>query len=217
VSDTTRIDLLRHGAAAGGARLRGARDDDPLTDTGRAAMAAAVASVDSWDVVVTSPLQRCYEFAAATAAARGAVLQVEPRWREYDFGAWSGRDLEALWHEQGDKLATFLADPDAVTPPHGETAAHFRERVGSAFVECVSAYPGSAIGVIGHGGVLRQILADAVGIAAPIHRKLEWPPAAMTRIKAFDGGAGGFALAFHARTPDRGWGTDAPADHMVSS
>ncbi len=217
MSDVTRIDLLRHGAAAGGARLRGARDDDPLTDTGRAAMAAAVTAVEPWDVVITSPLQRCHEFAAAAAADQGAVLRAEPRWREYDFGDWSGRDLEALWHEQGDALATFLADPDAFTPPHGEAPAAFRERVRSAFADWVGAYPGASIGVIGHGGVLRQIVADALGIAAPVHPKLEWPPAAMTRIKAFDGGAGGFALAFHARSPERGRDAGAPADQMASS
>lgn len=62
--------------------------------------------------------------------------------------------------------------------------------------------------MIGHGGVLRQIFADALGITAPIHSKLDWAPAAMSRINAFDGGAGGFALAFHACTP---------ADQMASS
>lgn len=97
MSDITRVDLLRHGVAAGSARLRGARDDDPLTETGRAAMGAALAAVDPWDVVIDSPLRRCHQVAAAVAAGQGAVLQVEPRWREYDFGDWGGRDLEALF------------------------------------------------------------------------------------------------------------------------
>ncbi len=41
--------------------------------------------------------------------------------------------------------------------------------------------------------------------------------AAMSRIKAFDGGAGGFALALHAGVADRGRDADAPAGQMASS
>ena len=55
------LDLLRHGETEQGG-LRGSLDD-ALTDKGWAQMRQAVAEAGPWEVLVSSPLQRCARFA----------------------------------------------------------------------------------------------------------------------------------------------------------
>ena len=56
------LDLLRHGETEQGG-LRGSLDD-ALTEKGWAQMRDAVAEAGPWQVLVSSPLQRCARFAA---------------------------------------------------------------------------------------------------------------------------------------------------------
>lgn len=197
---TTRVDLLRHGETVGGARLRGRRCDDPLTPAGRTALAAATRDLGGWHRIVSSPLARCRAFAEALAAERGCPLDVDPRLAEYDFGDWDGQPFERLWVAHGDALARFFGDPDALVPPGGEAAADFRARVRDGFADLVAAARGGRVLVVGHGGVLRQLVADALGLAGNAHARIEWPHAALSALRVADDPGGGrtVSLIFHA-------------------
>lgn len=179
----TFIDLVRHGEVEGGARLRGSRSDDPLTPRGWQQLQQTLAGVDGWDLVVTSTLQRCRAFATALGGERGAACRIEPRFDEYDFGRWDGRAFDELWQAEGDRLAAFFGDPDAVIPPGGEAAEAFRSRVRAGWAELIEQQAGSRVLVVGHGGVLRQIVADVLGAGSNLHAALEWPHAGRSRIR----------------------------------
>lgn len=197
----TVVDLLRHGEVAGGARLRGARTDDGLTPRGWADLHEVARHAGPWDLVATSPLARCHAFAQALARAGCGELVVDARLREYDFGDWDGCALDALWAHHGDALAAFLGDPDRLTPPGGETAAAFRARVRAAWRDLLARAGRGRVLVVGHGGVLRQVVADALDLPAGGHATLEWPHAALTRLRVHDGvpHAPAVTLVFHAR------------------
>lgn len=182
----TVIDLLRHGEPEGGARLRGARTDDPLSPAGWTALHAAVGERRDWNLIASSPLARCRAFAETLAADAGLAATVDARLGEYDFGDWDGRAFDELWAEAGEALAGFFGDPDRAPPPHGEIAAAFRARVRAALDELVAAAAGGRILIVGHGGVLRQFVADTLGVPGNPHAALEWPHAAMSRIRVFD-------------------------------
>ena len=108
------IDLLRHGDT--GQRSYRGQLDDPLSAQGWAQLRAAVAE-RRWDLVVSSSLRRCADFARELAAARGLPLRIDPRLAEYHFGAWQGVPIETLAETQGEALANFWADPVAHPPP----------------------------------------------------------------------------------------------------
>lgn len=152
------VDLLRHGDTG----RRGFRGqlDDPLTTQGWTQMRAAVGDGE-WDVVVTSPLQRCLAFAQQLADARGLPLHVDPRCGEYHFGDWQDVPVEALARTQGEALARFWADPAAHPPPGAEAFADFAARVQAAF-EAAAAREGHVL-VVTHGGPIRWLHCHAAG------------------------------------------------------
>src|SRR5690606_6537746 len=97
--------------------------DSALTDAGWRQMADALAARAGWQRVVSSPLQRCRRFAEWFAGDRGLPLAVEPELREIHFGHWEGRDIAAVWQEDGAFLERYYRSPGDLAPPGGEAPA----------------------------------------------------------------------------------------------
>ncbi|MDF0729974.1 alpha-ribazole phosphatase family protein [Pseudomonas entomophila] len=157
------LDLLRHGETERGGGLRGSLDD-ALTERGWAQMRDAVAGVGPWDVLVSSPLQRCARFADELGARLGLAVQQESGVRELHFGDWEGRSAAQIMEHQADELGRFWADPYAFTPPAGEPVGVFAERVLAAIDGLGRAYAGKRVLLVTHGGVMRLLLARARGL-----------------------------------------------------
>lgn len=154
------IDLLRHGETERGGGFRGSLDD-ALTPTGWQQMRQAVTDNFEWDLIVTSPLQRCAIFAAELAQLREVALDIQPDLRELHFGEWEGRHPRDLMINQADLLARFWDDPYAFTPPGGEPVAAFRQRVLDAMARLQNTHAGRRVLIISHAGVMRLLLARA--------------------------------------------------------
>jgi alpha-ribazole phosphatase len=75
------IGLLRHGEVEGGNCFRGSTDD-PLTALGLDQMQHAITEDQTWDRVITSPLQRCSRFAETVAQQRSIPFDIDPRLAE---------------------------------------------------------------------------------------------------------------------------------------
>ncbi|HEU4363650.1 MAG TPA: bifunctional RNase H/acid phosphatase, partial [Mycobacterium sp.] len=90
----TRLLLLRHGQTELSVQRRySGRGNPALTELGRQQADAAaryVAQRGGISAVVTSPLQRAYDTAAASAKALGLDVTVEDDLTETDFGSWEG-------------------------------------------------------------------------------------------------------------------------------
>ncbi|MGK9047901.1 alpha-ribazole phosphatase family protein [Stutzerimonas chloritidismutans] len=166
----TSIDLLRHGETEQGGGFRGSLDD-ALTERGWQQMRDAVAGAGPWDVLVSSPLQRCAAFARELAVQQGLPLQLEPDLRELHFGDWEGRSAAELMQHSAEALGLFWADPYGFTPPVGEPLVQFEARVLAA-IDCLrQRFAGQRLLVICHAGVMRLLLTHARGL--PRERLLE--------------------------------------------
>jgi alpha-ribazole phosphatase/probable phosphoglycerate mutase len=196
VSITT-IDLIRHGEPVGGIKFRG-HADDPLSEQGWAQMRAAVKGDYQWQVVVSSPLQRCAEFAAELAANAGIPLETEARLKEISFGEWEGLTHQEVRQSAPDSLDRFWHDPLRCPPPGGEHLEAFNSRVMASWNELLGRHTGKKILVVAHGGVNRLILCHTLQIPMQHMFRLDVPFAGLSRIRIFGSGAEALPqLVFH--------------------
>lgn len=157
----TCVDFLRHGETDAPDALLG-RTDAPLAPTAKAYITRQIEG-RSWRAIVASPLRRAQ--ATAEIAANGQAIEMEPDWREIDFGEWDGQPRRELVKDA--RLAAFYASPDANPPPNGETMQAVRARVSSA-LDRLAAREEDPVLVVAHGGTIRMALAVLLGI--PLER-----------------------------------------------
>lgn len=123
--------FVRHGESVwhGENRYAGATDID-LTDHGRdqAAALADWAAQAGLTAVWSSPMLRCRQTAAASAARAGLPLHLDPRLRELDFGVAEGLTRAEMRERMPEAVASFEADPVASHFPGGEDPAGVVER-----------------------------------------------------------------------------------------
>ena len=195
----TRIDLLRHGEPVGGRRYRG-QIDDPLSDKGWQQMRSAVAGLNEWDVIYTSPLRRCAAFAEELAGRLGLPLHRDPRLMEIGFGTWEGRTAEELRRDDPLRVERFWRDPVGNRPEGAEPVAAFHERVLAAWQDLLSEHTGARILIVGHAGITRMILSIALG-SPPEHMfRIQVENAGITRLRVRGHGEELFpVLEFHGR------------------
>jgi alpha-ribazole phosphatase len=167
------LHLMRHGAPVLTGRLLG-RTDCEVTLAGIAACRGSATGI-RYDAIVTSDLLR----ARACADALGHA-QVDPRWRELDFGAWDGMhsadvDPAAIGH--------FWDDPDAHPPPGGERWSALVGRVAAA-IDALTAQPTL---VVTHGGAMRAALARLCGLSHSATWAFDLPYAAVLSLSVWEG------------------------------
>ncbi|GGM22834.1 alpha-ribazole phosphatase family protein [Pseudomonas asuensis] len=174
--------LLRHGETLGPGGFRG-RLDHPLSEQGWSSMRATVSALPPWDLIVSSPLERCRAFAEWLAQMQGVRCEVEAGLRELDFGDWEGRTAAELMQDQADALGLFWADPYGYTPPNGEPVAQFEQRVLEAMQRITFHAAEARTLVVTHGGVIRLLLARQQGLARKDLLQVEVP---YSSLHAFD-------------------------------
>ncbi|NWL75973.1 histidine phosphatase family protein [Pseudomonas taiwanensis] len=155
-----KLDLLRHGETERGGGFRGSLDD-ALTDTGWAQMRAGVVAAGPWDVLVSSPLQRCAAFARELEQQLDLPLHFDADLRELHFGQWEGRSAAELMEDHAEGLGLFWNDPYSFTPPEGETLLDFEARVLAAGERLLERFAGKRVLLVTHGGVIRILVARA--------------------------------------------------------
>ena len=179
----TLVALLRHGDTAWSAegRIQG-RADAPLSDAGRAALAACRLPACCGGMrVVTSPLLRCTETAALLGAASAAR---EARLVEMSWGVWEGSVLAELRAELGDAMRANEARGWDFRPVGGESPREVLARLQPWLRECAAAERPTL--AVTHRGVIRAIFAAATGwdLRGPPPEKLDWQAVHLFRLGA---------------------------------
>lgn len=127
-----RLDLLRHGETTLSHTLRGHTDDE-LTENGWLQMQSTiqqyVAGGTNWDVIFSSPLQRCHVFAINLAEQLEIPLQLNMHIKEMYFGDWEGISTQAIYEAEPEQLANFWQFPTQYHAPNGESLTQFQQRI----------------------------------------------------------------------------------------
>jgi broad specificity phosphatase PhoE len=160
--EVTRFLLLRHGQPVAAARDRCYGELDVALSVEGRAQAACVKLPHHPDVVYVSPRQRALE--TARIVAPNAPLSVEPALREIDFGAFEGLSYDEAQARDPELYRAWMERPTEVTFPGGESWARVRERVGALSRELRARHARETILIVAHGGPLRALLAEALGL-----------------------------------------------------
>jgi len=203
----TTVLLARHGlTATTGHVLTGWMPGIPLDDRGRAQAAALAARLAPLrlDAIVSSPLERCVQTAAAIAEGRdGQQVITEDRVGECRYGDWTGRPLKKLAQERLWRVVQ--AHPSAVTfpGPDGESMPDMQHRAVAAVRDWNARLGQDATYLIcSHGDVIKAIVADSLGLHLDQCQRIQADPCSLTVIRYTP------LRPFLVRMNDRGGGVD---------
>lgn len=182
MSDATVIDLLRHGEPVGGRRYRG-QLDDPLSELGWQKMWRAASAETPWQIIISSPLSRCCEFAQQLGARLSLSVTIDERLMEVGFGAWEGQSAEMLQARDEDILKRFYQDPINNRPADAEPLDSFSRRVDEALQAAIRTHQGRHILIVTHAGVIRSALTTTLGAPLASMYRLSIPTASLSRIR----------------------------------
>ncbi|MCU4638647.1 histidine phosphatase family protein [Acinetobacter courvalinii] len=157
------LDLLRHGETTLSHTLRG-HLDDVLTEHGWLQMQSTIQQyLDAqvhWDVIISSPLQRCQNFAAALAKQLELPLLLNAEIKEMYFGDWEGRSTQTIYENEPELLANFWQFPTQYHAPNGELLHQFQQRVLHGFNEIyvqMQQHNWNKALIVTHGGVIKLL------------------------------------------------------------
>jgi alpha-ribazole phosphatase len=121
---------------------------------------------ETFTAIYTSPRQRCTQAAQIIAAGRTCPVETMAALRELDFGEFEGRPSDEIAAMYPDLYQQWMERPTETQFPGGESFLDMRTRVIAATRELRSRHTGQSIALVTHGGVIRIILADALGMEA---------------------------------------------------
>ncbi|HEV7583997.1 MAG TPA: bifunctional RNase H/acid phosphatase [Mycobacterium sp.] len=193
----TRLLLLRHGQTALSVHRRySGRGNPELTDLGRQQAQAAARYLGERGgiaAVVSSPLQRAYDTAAAAAKALGLDVTVDDDLIETDFGAWEGLTFAEAAARDPALHARWLSDT-ATEPPGGESFDAALERVCRARERIVATYQGATVLVVSHVTPIKMLLRLALDAGPSILYRLHLDLASLSIAEFYSDGASSVRL-----------------------
>ena len=167
--------VVRHGQTAANADgLILGRADPPLTDLGRRQAEAMARALPTPARVVSSPLRRAQQ----TAAAFGVEVETDERWVELDYGDLDGvpaaQVAEDLW-------ARWRADITFV-PAGGESLADLGRRVRAGCEDLAPVAADGDVVVVTHVSPIKAAVAWALGVGDDVAWRLFVEDAAVCRM-----------------------------------
>ncbi len=204
--------LVRHGRTEANAtgllagRTPGVRLD--ATGAEQATRVAERLAVLPLAALVSSPLERCRDTAAAIGKAQQARTRVarERGLTECDYGEWQGRTIKELAKEP--LWRTVQTQPSAATFPGGESMTAMQARAVEAVRRrdaAVEAEHGAAAVwvAVSHGDVIKSVLADALGMHLDLFQRIHVDPASVSIVRYT--GTRPYVLATNTHAGDLGW------------
>ena len=193
---TTRVLLLRHGAAEGSKEgFFYGSTDAPLLAEGEAQVREAAARVKGWlmeseTALYASSLTRSVRTAEILSGAMGLGLKpvIVPDIAELHLGDWEGETHASLSDKEPERLDAHYRNFVHSRPPGGgESVAELAARVLPAFREICAREKEKNVIVCAHAAVNRVILCDALGAPLESFFRLEQDFAALNVIDLHEG------------------------------
>jgi probable phosphomutase (TIGR03848 family) len=180
----TTVLLVRHGLSSAntGGTLAGWTPGVHLAPKGEEQVRALASRLAAVPVaaLVSSPLERCQETAAALLDGRPKLaVETDDRLGECHYGDWQGKSLKALAKDPLWKVVQ--SHPSAAKFPNGEALRDTQARAVAAVREHNERLGPNATWVaVSHGDVIKAVLADALGLHLDEFQRIVVDPASVS-------------------------------------
>ncbi|MFF0286126.1 bifunctional RNase H/acid phosphatase [Streptomyces sp. NPDC005262] len=188
--------LLRHGETAltPEKRFSGSGGSDPeLSAAGRnqaERVAESLAARGTIQEIISSPLRRCRETAAAVGARLGLPVQIEDGLRETDFGAWEGLTFAEVRERYGPDLDAWLASTRTPPTGGGESFAEVARRVSATRDRLTTRHAGRTVLLVTHVTPIKTLARLALGAPPESLFRMELSAASLSAVAYYaDGNA----------------------------
>jgi broad specificity phosphatase PhoE len=138
------------------------------------------------DAVWTSPLQRARETADPIAGRLGLLPWASDALCEIDFGAWTGQSFDDLRDDL--RWRRWNEERGSERPPGGESMAEAQARAMGELERARDEHPDGRVVLVGHGDVIKAVLAGVLGLSLDAHARFEIAPASISALAVWDGG-----------------------------
>jgi len=193
----TTVYLIRHGETEGAdSRRYKGHIDVPLSENGieqikRVAMYLSQNTelrIQNADLtaVYTSDLSRAIKSAEIIAGPYGLKPVVVEGLKERSFGVWEGMSFDEIKEKWPEAFNAWAANPLKFSPMGGESTIAVRDRVIKAFEEIMRKHNGENIAIVSHGGVIRVLLCEMLGMPLENIFRIEQSFAALNVIEIWD-------------------------------
>ena len=181
----TTVLLVRHGLTAmTGPLLAGWTPGVHLDDRGLAQATALAERLLPLPVagIVSSPLERCQETAAALAVGRDLAVETDDCLGECRYGDWTGQELKKLAKDPLWKVVQ--AHPSAARFPGGEALRETQARAVDAVRAHNELFGADATWIaVSHGDVIKAVVADALGLHLDQFQRIQVDPCSLTVVR----------------------------------
>ena len=187
---TTTVLFVRHVPHALQNRVFVSRQDGvPLADDApeRLERLAARLSREPLAAVYASPVQRTRETAAAIAAPHGREVIARDAFVEIEYGAWSGREMEAMCSDPDWRVWNQVRS--LARPPGGETMLEVQARMMAGLEQVRADHPDQTVAVVSHGDPIKTALLYLLGLPIDAYDRFEVEPGSISTVALGDWGA----------------------------
>ena len=183
----TKIYLIRHAEAEGNLyrRIQGHYDGD-ITIKGYKQidfLAERFRDIDI-DAVYASDLKRTQKTAGAILRNRELSLNIVPRLKEVDMGAWEDKPWGNVAYDEPEQMLSFANDPQNWTVDGCERFDDLKNRMFGVMTELAQKHEGQTIACVSHGMAIRSLISVLKGI--PSERICEIPHGDNTCVAAIN-------------------------------
>lgn len=187
LTDITTLLLVRHGHVPGiePATFRG-RTDIELTERGvHEARLTAERIAKRWrpTIVYTSPRRRCIDTGEPIAKQCGVIAKVLPHLDDLNYGDWQSKTHDAIAAECPAAYRRWLATPQFVRFPNGESLQDLLARAADAVRVAREEHPAQTIVMVGHDSLNRALLMHILDQPLSAYWKLMQTPCAINEIR----------------------------------
>ncbi len=200
----TTVVLVRHGLTKmTGPVLAGWTPGLHLDERGEKQAAAVAERLRDvpFAAIVSSPLDRCLDTAAAIAGGRDLQVQEDARLGECRYGDWTGKPLKELAKDPLWKVVQNHPSAVVFPGPEGEPLRETQNRAVAAVRDWNARLgPDATWLACSHGDVIKSIVADAMGLHLDQFQRIMADPCSLTVIRYTE------MRPFVMRTNDTGGG-----------